>query len=46
MLWDRGAVDCEDAEAIELSKPLDEVGDVIGLVVVWLEDEVGEARSF
>lgn len=39
-----GTVDCVDTEAIELSKPLDEVG-VIGLVA-WLEVEVGEARSF
>lgn len=37
MLWLCGAVDCVDTEAIELSKPLDEVG-VKGLLG-WLDVE-------
>ncbi len=37
-------MDCVDTEAIELSKPREDVG-VIGLLG-WLEVEVGEARSF
>lgn len=43
-LWAAGAVDCVETESIEVSKPRDVVG-VIGLVA-WLDDEVGEARSF
>lgn len=44
MDWDVGAVDCVDTEAMELSKPREEVG-VIGLLG-WLEAEVGEVGSF
>jgi hypothetical protein len=37
-------VNCVERDAIELSKTLEDVG-VVELVV-WLEVEVGEARSF